>query len=257
MPKSGTPVLEIPKFIQGQFLNVHFSEQSLKTQIHRISRRGSDHIEILTKDATYLDSISLETLGLNKIDTAYFDGRKLIVLQEGIERQLNLGDSLKSGLEEISLVLDLGENLFALDDTVRSELIFANGVYYLNIDSDSINYKSIIAFENEDNSISFWTSLVLEQGSEERINMLSKNLEIMKKRIDQGKFYSVDYYAQLTDEEFFDIIHDEELFLRQVFYKIEPKETNWSLWPLLAAILFIFGVVLVIKKKKTKAHHSV
>lgn len=246
----------IPKFVQGQFLTVHFSEQSLRIEIHRVSRHGSDHIEIFTKVVTYLDSLSLEMVGLNKIDTAYYDGRKLIVLQDGIERQLNVKDSLKSSLEEISAVLDLGENLFALDDTVRSELIFANGVYYLNIDSDSLNYRSIIAFENEDNSISLWTSLVLEEGSEERIDMLSKNLGIMKKTIDQRKFYSVDYYAQLTDEEFFGIIHDEDLFLRQVWYKIDPNETNWSFWPLLAAILFIFGVVLLNKKKKTNAQSS-
>ena len=252
-PKAGTPVLEIPKFIKGKFLTVEFSEQSLKVEIHRVSKYDTHRIEIFTKDATYLDSLSLHSLGLNKIDTAYYDGLKLIVRQDNIERKLNLEDSLKSGLEEISIVLDLSKNLFAIDDTVTSKLLFANGVYYLNIDGDSLNYNSVIAFKNEGSFISFQSSLLLDPSSEEKIDVLSKGYGIWKKRIDKGSFYSVDYYADLTDQEFFDLMATEELFFKQVWYKIDATNTRSYLWILWVSILIILGVALLIKRIKTNA----
>lgn len=247
-PKSGTPVLEIPAFFEGPFLSLNFSEQSLSGEFHRIVKRSANHIEIHSKTATYLDSLSIQSIGLSAIDTAYYNGQKLVVSQDNIERQLNLEDSLKSGLEKISTVVDLSENLFALGDTTTCELTFANGVYYLNVQGDSINYNFIIAVEDKENLISIWTSNSLDERSRKKVEILSKSLKIRKKKIDNNLFYSFEYYADLSDQEFFNLVKDHELFQRQLWYKVNSSKTNWALW---AFILIILGAVLVLKKRKT------
>lgn len=247
-PKSGTPVFEIPEFVKGQFLTVEFSNKSLTTEIHRVERHNAHHIEIYSKDVTYLDSLSMDSLGINKIDTAYFNGRNLIVVQDGNERQLNIKDSLKSGLEEIYIAVDLSKNLFATKDTLIGEMRCANGTYYCNLQSDSLPYKSIIAFEDNDNHISFWSSRILGEGSEKNIDMLPKYLEIGKKRT--GKFQVYSYFVDFTDQTFFDLVKNEQIFPRHIWYKIDSNKNEWVWWAIGSIVLIFIGIIFFLKMNK-------
>lgn len=254
MPIAGKTIDELPDFFEGEFLTLNSSGEKVIATFHRVERRSAQHVEIFTKKAAYIDSLVLQSLELNSIDTAFYNGENIIVQQGDIQKALHLKDSLKADVERLSTVIDLGEKLYGQEDSASCKLRMLDGVYYLNVQSDRPDYHFIIVAKEKEDRMELWRSNALLMDTLKLDAILLQKFGVTKEQLFQRAPSSRDYYADLNDDEFFKLIQDQQFFEKEVWFKIKSYKSNWFRW-VVGITIFIF-VAFLLKRRSTMLNRA-
>lgn len=134
-----------------------------------------------------------------------------------------------------------------MEDTSCFKISFINDCYYLKVENlPKIFRIAQLKFLDDDININS-----LDFGIVDSINPTDKFIEkyqLKPIREERGKFYFQNYSFNLNNEEFYELIHDEDVFQSVMWYKIKSSNSN-TFW-LVGIALSLLMLIIVINKRK-------
>ena len=253
MPFGATDITECPKEFDGSYLSLYYTDHSVSIDIHRVDRISDFEIIVYNKRCEFIDSLYLEKRKLSNIDTAWFEDNSIYAKTGQSVQKFYLNDTLSSDKERVGVSLDFNSKLYfgEFEDTSAFKMNFIKDNYYLNIERFPGLY-SISQMSFIDNNIKI---KMLDFGVSDSINPTDEFIEkyeLEPQKEDRGKFYIQNYLAKLNNEEFTELMENENVFQSFTWYKIESSNDHYY-WMILVGIS-LFTIILI---EKTKRQHGV
>jgi len=244
MPVEATDILECPKEFDGSYISLHYDEYSVLAGIQRVDRISDFEIVVYSQQLTYIDSLYLEKLKLSAIDTAWFDDNLVHIKAGQAIQTFGLYDTLSRKDEKIEISIDFSKKLYweAMEDTCSFKLSFIDDYYYLNIEKQP-NLFSITQLKFIEDDVALKS---LDFGVVDSINPTDEFIEkyqLKPIKEERGKFYVQNYLANLNNDEFYEMIHDESVFQTVIWYRIES--TDFLLYWITGIIISLLLLFLI------------
>ncbi len=249
MPIGAPDILEFPKKFDGSYLSLHFADYSVSAEIHRVDRLSDFEIVVYSQRHDFIDSLYLEKRKLSTVDTAWFEDNLIYIKTGQSVQTFALNDTLSSEKEKVEISIDFNHMLYweVMQDTSFFKISFINDCYYLKVEKLPKLFRiTQLKFLDDDINIKS-----LDFGIVDSINPTDKFIEkyqLKPIREERGKFYIQNYLFNLNNEEFYELIHDEDVFQSVMWYKIKSSNSN-TFW-LVGIALSLLILIIAINKRK-------
>ncbi|MGD1848424.1 MAG: hypothetical protein ACFB10_23785 [Salibacteraceae bacterium] len=260
MPSGGKVIHRVEQDIEGAYLSINYTDSNLAGEILRFEQDGDTRIEIYRSYVQFVDSLQSVFGFLTPIDSAWVHDRVLYLKhQEGIQ-QFTIDDSLVAKGETLDYIIDL-EQGFWLDkehadsmgvgyDTLGCRIMFAQGSYYLNLETIEGQYKIIRGRFDGHTLYTLSFSISSSDSTDDKVDIASQ-FELKAIR-DEWGYKTKNYRAQLSDPDFFrleETLQSKYETKRYLFHKPIFSLWHYLLFGGLLAVILIAFLYFVRKKQ--------
>jgi len=242
MPREAQRVYEFPPDFQGKYLrfNSGGGELSVGWTINYITQLSNSEVIIEEEQIVYLDSVENIKRGIGIIDSMIFEDGLLKVYAKNRVKTINVLDYEGQAPRDTMYHIDIKNEHYItgiraghLPDTAQCILQQKEKDYYLNINEYEGNWL-VIKINTQTNALKFTHTSIHFDSDDYEKNQLEQDfgLRFAKQKYRGDKSLPM-YISDMTDNQFYDLIHNSKSIIRFEWIKILPKKPNYLKWTLL------------------------
>lgn len=255
LPNRGEIVAELPHFLTGKFLKKQEKTEGGGMEYLEIKRFNKQHCRIYTSYAFSKDSVNQMIKGLNTdSSSAVLKGNTLIYTLRGsvektvFEREGDLFFTPKDTLCEIDLASAKFWDDFPDGEAKKLMLKKLGEVYYLNVLEKNVgdsgkDFWFVVRFDFQQSALAITNTSIND-------STFTKRLDYYNKIARMEKLGSSQYLCSASDEAFFKLFEEPELFEKAVWVPVaeeQKQEVLKSLGLLALGAVFVGLVAWVVR----------